>query len=210
MNKGAVAAMFDGEYAAFLELARGLTDEEWNRPSLCEDWTVGDVVLHVAYHTRKSVLDSFRSGSKVVVRMVADEHAETRHGLLAWLARPVPEAARNKDNLAELVIHSQDIRRALGIHHVYPSAVMRLSLDKCVTAYGTIFIVGRIHRVAKGLHLTATDLDWSYGSGPEVTGTAEAILMAIAARPAALDDLSGAGVATLARRLGSVVGRVAS
>jgi hypothetical protein len=56
--------------------------------------------------------------------------------------------------------------------------------------------------VGKGLRLTATDIEWSHGSGPVVTGTAEALLMAIAARPAALADLSGEGVTTMAVRLG--------
>ena len=87
---------------------------------------------------------------------------------------------------------------------------MRLCLDSCVTRYGTIFIVGRLHRVTKRLHLEATDLDWSHGSGPDVRGTAEALLMAIAARPAALDNLRGEGVATMASRLGSVARRLAA
>jgi O-methyltransferase involved in polyketide biosynthesis len=37
-----------------------------------------------------------------------------------------------------------------------------------------------------------------WGNGPEVTGTAEAILMAVAGRPAALADLSGDGLPVLA------------
>jgi hypothetical protein len=45
------------------------------------------------------------------------------------------------------------------------------------------------------------DINWSWGSGPEVTGTAEAILMAVAGRPAALADLSGAGFPVLAGRV---------
>ena len=52
-----------------------------------------------------------------------------------------------------------------------------------------------------GLRLQADDINWSWGSGPEVTGTAEAILMAVAGRPAALAGLSGEGLPMLAGRV---------
>jgi hypothetical protein len=43
-------------------------------------------------------------------------------------------------------------------------------------------------------------MDWSYGHGPEVRGPAEALVMMMAGRSAALDDLSGEGKAALAAR----------
>jgi hypothetical protein len=79
---------------------------------------------------------------------------------------------------------------------------LRLSLDTCATVLGTLLVVGRTHRVAQGLRLSATDIEWSHGSGPDVTGTAEALVMTINARPAALADLRGEGVKTMAARLG--------
>lgn len=51
------------------------------------------------------------------------------------------------------------------------------------------------------LRLTATDLDWATGDGAEVLGPGEALLMAMAGRPHALDDLDGPGMATLRRRV---------
>jgi len=54
-----------------------------------------------------------------------------------------------------------------------------------------------------GLKLRATDVDWTHGDGPEVTGPAEALIMAMGGRRAALADLSGDGLATLAGRLGA-------
>ena len=41
----------------------------------------------------------------------------------------------------------------------------------------------------------------AHGRGPEVTGPGEALLMAMSGRPAALGDLDGAGLGTLAERL---------
>ena len=54
----------------------------------------------------------------------------------------------------------------------------------------------------RGLRLTATDLDWSAGSGPEVRGTGEALLMAVAGRADLLPELSGPGL-TFASRVQS-------
>jgi hypothetical protein len=50
--------------------------------------------------------------------------------------------------------------------------------------------------------LRATDIDWEHGRGPEVSGSGEALLMAMSGRPAALTDLTGPGQPTLAARLG--------
>lgn len=54
---------------------------------------------------------------------------------------------------------------------------------------------------AKGLRLAATDVNWTTGDGPDVNGPGEALLMAIAGRPHALDELSGPGLPTLRQRL---------
>jgi hypothetical protein len=53
----------------------------------------------------------------------------------------------------------------------------------------------------RGLRLVATDLDWTHSNGPEVRGSGEALLMAMAGRPAALRDLDGPGKTKLAQRL---------
>jgi uncharacterized protein (TIGR03083 family) len=205
VNKTEIGMLFDTEYEAAVELAQGLTEREWDLPSLCDEWSVGEVVLHIAYHTHRDGLrETLPSMDKVTAKLVAREHADTREGLLAWLARPVPASARrDKGNLCELVIHSQDIRRVTGRTRSYPEPTLRLALDTCVTILGTRFVVDRVHRVAKGLRLVATDMQWSHGTGPEVHGTAEALLMAVAARPAALADLGGDGVPTIAARLGA-------
>ncbi len=87
---------------------------------------------------------------------------------------------------------------------------MRACLEKCTTATGNLFVHRRPRRHGRGLRLVATDLDWSAGNGPEVTGTGDALLMAIAGRPAALADLTGPGVATLAERVNTSSSSVAA
>jgi len=98
--------------------------------------------------------------------------------------------------LGEAVIHSEDIRRPLGITREYPpEALVRVAQF----FQGSNMIVGAKQRIA-GLTLRATDTDWSTGSGPEVTGPQLALVLAMTGRSAALADLSGDGVDTLRSR----------
>jgi hypothetical protein len=64
--------------------------------------------------------------------------------------------------LGETIVHSEDIRRALGIKHAYPA-------DAVVTVAdfykGSNLLIGSKNRIA-GLTLRATDADWSHGTGP--------------------------------------------
>jgi uncharacterized protein (TIGR03083 family) len=95
-----------------------------------------------------------------------------------------------------VLIHGQDICRPLGIRRVLPEGHLVPVAD---FVKNDVHIFGAKKRIA-GLTLTATDMDWSHGSGPEVTGPAEALVMMMAGRLVALDDLSGEGKVALATR----------
>ena len=60
--------------------------------------------------------------------------------------------------------------------------------------------IGAFRRI-RGLRLVATDLDWAMGKGAEVTGPGEALLMAMAGRGDAVDELAGPGSSVLAGRV---------
>ena len=60
-------------------------------------------------------------------------------------------------------------------------------------------LLGSADRV-KGLRLIATDIEWHYGTGPEVRGPAPALILAACGRRAADDQLDGAGLAVLQGR----------
>jgi hypothetical protein len=51
-----------------------------------------------------------------------------------------------------------------------------------------------------GFTFHATDVDWTYGSGPTVAGPAEAMIMAMGGRLVGFDSLEGDGVAALRSR----------
>jgi uncharacterized protein (TIGR03083 family) len=94
-------------------------------------------------------------------------------------------------------IHHQDIRRSLG----RPRSVPADRLERVLGLVPGNPRLGAGRRI-RGLRLRATDVDWARGRGPEVTGPGEALLMAMSGRAAALADLSGPGLRTLAERLG--------
>jgi uncharacterized protein (TIGR03083 family) len=98
--------------------------------------------------------------------------------------------------LGETLVHGEDIRRPLGIRHDYPPE----GLIRVADFYkGSNVLIGAKKRIA-GLTLRATDVDWSTGTGPEVSGPMLSLVLAMTGRRAALDDLGGEGLATLRDR----------
>jgi len=139
--------------------------------------------------------------NKMLAATAIDEGKQSPDELLKAMREAVsmrnrPPMTKPEDILADSVVHSQDIRRALGAPGVVPEDRMRATLDRMKNAG---FPVGNKKRVA-GVKLVATDMDWTFGEGPEVRGTGEALLMAMCGRKAALDDLTGDGVTTLRSR----------
>ncbi|BBX69578.1 hypothetical protein MPSYJ_30390 [Mycolicibacterium psychrotolerans] len=93
------------------------------------------------------------------------------------------------------MIHQQDIRRTLSLPRTIPADRLVVALDFARVAP---LIGGAWH--TRGVRRIATDIDWAVGQGPEVRGTGEALLMAMARRPDALADLTGPGLVVLDRR----------
>ena len=95
-----------------------------------------------------------------------------------------------------VLIHGQDMCRPLGIRRDLPEAHLVPVAD---FVKEDVHLFGAKKRIA-GLKLMATDMEWSHGNGPEVTGPAEALVMMMAGRLVALDDLTGEGMTTLVTR----------
>jgi uncharacterized protein (TIGR03083 family) len=95
------------------------------------------------------------------------------------------------------MIHQQDIRRPFDLPRQIPPQRLAAVLDFAKTAP----LIAAAKRI-RGLTLTATDLNWTTGDGPEVTGPAEALLMALAGRRGLTDELAGPRRSELARRIG--------
>jgi uncharacterized protein (TIGR03083 family) len=90
-------------------------------------------------------------------------------------------------SLVEAVIHGEDIARPVGRRvDVSPRSLITVA----EIARNTDPILGGRRRSA-GLTLRASDVAWSAGTGPDVTGPLASIILAITGRPAGLEDLSG-------------------
>jgi hypothetical protein len=101
--------------------------------------------------------------------------------------------------LGETVIHSEDIRRPLGIRHDYPMDALVQVGD---FLKGSNLIIGAKRRI-DGLTLHATDTQWSHGTGPGVSGSMLSLVIAMTGRRVADGELSGEGAETLRARAGS-------
>ncbi|RSM88499.1 maleylpyruvate isomerase family mycothiol-dependent enzyme [Kibdelosporangium aridum] len=195
------------ERADLADLLETLTEEQWQTQSLCSDWTVRDVVAHhLSYDelTWSGTLKRVARGKFGLNGTNAVGVQEDTRGprelidLLRAHLRPrgLVTAFGGMVALLDCMIHQQDIRRPLGIPREIPRERLRIALGLAMKAPPIRAFVR-----ARGLRLVATDVDWTRGSGPEVRGPGEAMLMAVAGRGVALDELSGPGTAKLAARM---------
>jgi uncharacterized protein (TIGR03083 family) len=202
-------AMAHAERADLADFLATLTPRDWQAPSLCSKWSVKDVVAHViSYEELGAVglVKRFANGWIVLPDRVnqvgVDELAAlSPQQLLEFLRnhlqpRGLTAGFGGMIALVDGTIHHQDIRRCLG----RPRSVPADRLERVLGLVPGNPRLGAGRRI-RGLRLRATDIDWARGGGPEVTGPGEALLMAMSGRPAALADLSGPGVGTLAKRL---------
>jgi len=195
----------------FIDTLEGLKPEQWLAPSLCSEWRVIDVAAHLAW----APVLSARAGAVAIARQGFSMNRMIARSAIAWStqgqgaileqlrdnarsgARPIgmPMAAA----LADAVVHGLDVRRALGL----PGQVPAESLGPLSAfALGTpwpmnVVVGGSARRRVAGVRLVATDTDWSHGEGPDVQGTAEALLLLLYGRSPRPDELTGKGAATL-------------
>jgi uncharacterized protein (TIGR03083 family) len=163
-------------------------------------------VIHIAIHSHTSSVQRFTQLARAGFsedRQMEPERARSTAELVDWLASPARLGGRFDilTQLSELVIHQQDVRRPLGIVRQIPTERLSVVLDFGVAASGLTWTMAFSRRRAKGLRLVASDIGWWSGTGPEVRGPGEAVLMALNGRAHALKDLSGDGAEVLASRI---------
>lgn len=203
--KDDVWSMVHAERAALIDDLTHLDDEQWGEPSLCEGWTVHDVVAHLVDTARTTRLgfvvglirarfDFHRQNARGVERERGASPQETLERLRQVASRRSTPPAPLDSRLVEEVVHGEDIRRPLGLTRSYLQEAVVRSL-RLQTRTPASF--GGAKELMARIQLTATDADLSIGDGPEVSGTALSLLLAVSGRPVALDELDGPGIATL-------------
>jgi uncharacterized protein (TIGR03083 family) len=112
-------------------------------------------------------------------------------------SRRLPKVTKRRNILFDMLVHGKDIAIPLGIEREMPKDAARrrrAGLDHGLAVWR--------QATPQEFRYTATDVDWTAGDGPEVTGPVDALLLLLTGRPAALARLSGPGVAELSGRVG--------
>jgi uncharacterized protein (TIGR03083 family) len=192
------------------DLVDSLTPQQLETPSLCGRWTVRQVAGHLLAAISKpptpllpliarSGFNIHKANARLAELMAQRSPAELARGLRDNADNPFrPPIVGYPGQLTDLQVHGQDMRRPLGLPHGLRLERLRVSLDFLVGGRAVGFTPRR--RVA-GLRFEAADVDWSAGSGPVVTGPAEALMLAMTGRGVALTELDGPGVPILRNRL---------
>jgi uncharacterized protein (TIGR03083 family) len=205
-----VAEMIRAERLGLCEVLRSCSPEAWSTPSLCDGWAIRDVVAHLALATT----ETWRSFSVGMVRhrgnfdrLVSTQatiHAarHTPAELIAQLERTATAIRRSPgsaptDPLLDLLVHGQDIARPLRIERRVPADAGTVALNHAVSSRW----YGAKKRLAD-LTITATDAEWTHGSGANIRGPVAALLLVTTGRPTGLADLHGPGLAILEKRIG--------
>jgi uncharacterized protein (TIGR03083 family) len=185
----------------------GIDDDGWRLASLDTEWTVQDALAHMTATAKitpplffAKMLGNGFSFAKMQAKDIAAERGAspaetlTRFTGIAESTKRPPGPVDTM--LGETIVHSEDIRRPLGIKHDYPVDALTQVAD---FFKGSNLIIGTKRRI-DGLALRATDATWSHGTGPEVSGPMLSLVLAMTGRKPALEDLSGDGVSELRAR----------
>lgn len=195
------------------DFVASLDPDQLATPSLCDAWTVRDVAAHLLMPLvtpmPKVVLAMARHGmnfDRASISLTAATARRSTADIVTGLrdradSRFTPPGLGPEAPLTDLLVHGQDMRRPLGMTREIPAERQQVALDFLCGKVDGRGLVPRSR--TEGLHLVATDLDWEAGpaTGPEISGPAEALMMAVAGRTVALADLTGPGLADLQERL---------
>ncbi|MFI5698223.1 maleylpyruvate isomerase family mycothiol-dependent enzyme [Kribbella sp. NPDC051586] len=192
-----------GERTDLAEVLAGLPEDDWDKPTLCEEWRVRELVAHITMPYRISMprflTGLIRAGGKF--DRYADRQARADAGALS--SADLVECLRQNVNhpwkppgggyvgaLSHDVIHGLDVTVALGIDRQVPAERLHFILDDLNPRQVKYFGVD-----LTGVQLRATDLDWTYGAGTPLSGAAQDLLLVLCGRTLPPNHLSGSDAA---------------
>src|ERR1700759_1378957 len=175
-------ALAQAERAALAEDLAGLSTGQWRHETLCGQWDVEQVVAHLTAAASLNQRQWLRS--MLGARFRPDVHnqrrlaehrgrtpAETLDQFRAVITSTTAPSSHPPAYLGEVVVHSQDIRRPLGL-------VRTPSVDALTPV-----------------------AEFATGTGPLVTGSTLALVMSMAGRVSYVAELDGPGVPALRSRV---------
>jgi uncharacterized protein (TIGR03083 family) len=199
--------MVHAERASLGEFLDTLTPDQWTAPTWCDKWNVQEVVAHLTAAGNITAghffggfvksgfsFDKFVDGDLRNYSTGAPDDVKARYDAIITSTRKPPGPAYVA--LGEVMVHGEDIRRALGARGEHPPEHL-VTLAELYKKTGAPL---RAKKRVAGLTLQATDVDWATGEGPVVKGPCMSLILAMVGRSGALADCDGAGVETLRAR----------
>jgi uncharacterized protein (TIGR03083 family) len=198
--------MLMAERRALHDLLASLDPEQWDAPTLCGDWNVRDLAVHMTAwddlifyddrwgHLRALGRFSWLYETSLTHMGVVNRRLQRRADDLrpAELVAHFDDAADAeirwlfdgflpRAHLAEYVLHRLDLTRALGRPDDLPESHLLAALDGAGQIPG---VRGQSWRRLRRSRYEATDLDWSAGRGQSVPLPGVEILLQLAGRTA--------------------------
>jgi len=172
------------------DVLSGLPPGSWDAPTLCTRWRVREVVAHMTmpfrYSTGRFITEMARSRGnfhRMADRCARRDAAMPAADLLAALRDNAeypwkPPGGGLEGALVHDVIHGLDITAALGLGRMVPGDRLRIVLG-VITRPRTL---RQFDADLTGIELRADDIDWSFGSGTPVSGSAQDLALVLCGR----------------------------
>ncbi|MDX2379131.1 MAG: maleylpyruvate isomerase family mycothiol-dependent enzyme [Acidimicrobiia bacterium] len=187
----------------FADLVEGLDEQQREGTTLCAGWTPHHLLAHVTTFVEvplpKFLFNMGRAGfdsdaaSDRMARALAEHPVDELAAILRAKAekKSVIPGFPAELSLSDVTIHTQDVRRGLGLEGAPGEGTVRSVLD-FLTHQKQARLLCDTSRL-QGLAFRATDIDWHYGNvggAVPISGPSEALMMGIAGRDI-FDELSG-------------------
>jgi uncharacterized protein (TIGR03083 family) len=183
------------EFARLADLLDAASPAQWDTPSLCPGWRIREVAAHMTMAARYSEpefmaelqrhgFDFTKLSNEIADRDARLPATQLVAGLRSdTMAHWAPPGGGYRGALNHVVIHGLDITVPLGIPRGTDNATMLAILDDLTRGGGHAHFGTAI----EGRHLQASDLDWSYGDGPVLRGTAADLALTLCGRTRQLE-----------------------
>jgi uncharacterized protein (TIGR03083 family) len=202
MNPDDTWAAIDAERTSLADLLDTVSPDEWSTPSLCNAWTVRQVVAHLSlshFPATRTVVELARyrgNFNRMVHDVAVREAARTSTDEMIRRIRGMVGSRRHiigtsrLDPLVDVLVHGQDIAIPLSRTRPMPVPAAMAAADR-VWSMGFPY---RARRRLGGVRLVATDAAWTRGDGAEIAGPIAALLLMLTGRDALTQELSGPGL----------------
>ena len=185
-----ITASIAAERRELAAILGGLRPESWDSPTLCAGWRVREVVAHITmpfrYRPPRFAFEMIRSRgnfNRMADRCARRDAAAPPDQLAAALRGNEqnpwkPPGGGYQGALTHDVIHGLDVTVALGLGRQVPAERLGIVLAGITAAKSVRFFGTDLD----GIELRADDLDWSFGSGTPVSGSAQDLALAVCGR----------------------------